>query len=115
MDTLDALDAQNLTEAYAKWGIVDPEKELAEHHSLHGFAKVTDMFKEKVSPALAKYMSAFILVGYKEGLSDGRFDALQNPGRALQAEYQALRQSGVTEAEIATGIQQALEERTKAR
>lgn len=97
----------SVEEAFAKFGIVDPLKELAESKELEGVAGIVDLFKT-ISPDLVKYMAFIALISYQEGLSHGRFEAIENPGQALQAEYKALRKSGVTDAAISEGIQQAL-------
>lgn len=93
-------------------GIKDPIREVAEHSckAVRELSKATKLFGT-IAPTLEEYVSAFLLMGYKMGLSEGRYQALMNPGASLQDEFQLLRESGISDEMVVEEFRKAMAER----
>jgi hypothetical protein len=106
----------SMSEAWKIYGIVDPEKTLKEHgdRCIRSMGTLVDAYGVNLSPAIKEHIAGMILVGYAFGVSAGRMEALEYPGMALRAEFELLRELGMSDGQLAEAIREAMAAKSSA-
>ena len=74
-------------------------QELMENDTLKDFAHI---FEDEFPghPKLQQMIAGSMLIGWMLGVSSGRWEAIENPSKALQDETATLRNVGVTDSDL---------------
>lgn len=86
-------------EAMRRFGVVDPLREMENHAELKHFLGAVKEI-DRFGPGIGELVAGLIVVANKQGVHEGRMDALSNPAKAMGEEVANLIAMGISEAEL---------------